>query len=129
MVPRVLAAALMLQLRLVRCSSQGQIVAQVVSWPLVKQLAEPDAGLPGQHISVQRVQDHHLMAEDVTGPSGIVVFKVPADCAIGIRPTCVPGATGGKIGRGPPTTASHQGPDVEYLQTTLPLTDSSRIDS
>jgi hypothetical protein len=77
--PQMLAAALMLLVA--GCAlfePKGQIVAQVVSWPLVKQLAAPDAGLPGQNISVQRVQDHHLVAEKVTGPSGILVFKVPA---------------------------------------------------
>jgi hypothetical protein len=77
--PRVLAVALMLYVA--GCAlfePKGQIVVQVVSWPLVKELAEPDAGLPEQNISVQRVQDHHLVAEKVTGPSGILVFKVPA---------------------------------------------------
>jgi hypothetical protein len=32
---------------------KGQIVVQVVSWPLVKKYAEPDAGLPGHKVVLQ----------------------------------------------------------------------------
>ena len=57
---------------------KGQIVVQVVSWPRVKQLAEPDAGLAGQTVTVQRAEDHHLVAEKTTDASGILVFNVSA---------------------------------------------------
>jgi hypothetical protein len=45
---------------------------------LVKQLAEPNAGLGGQTIKVQSAEDHSLVAEKTTDSSGILVFKVPA---------------------------------------------------
>jgi hypothetical protein len=57
---------------------QGQIEVQLVSWPLVKQLAEPNAGLAGQTVFVQRAADRKLIAEQTTDASGILVFKVPA---------------------------------------------------
>jgi len=57
---------------------KGQIVVQVVSWPLVKKLAEPDAGLPGHRVTVQRAEDHSVLAEKTTDASGILVFDVPA---------------------------------------------------
>jgi hypothetical protein len=72
---------LTLMLLVVGCalfSSKGQIVVQVVSWPLVKQLAEPAAGLAGQTVTVQTVEDHRLIAEKTTGTSGILIFEVPA---------------------------------------------------
>lgn len=57
---------------------EGQIVVQVVSWPLVKKWAEPDAGLPGQTVTLQSAKDHSLIAEKTTDASGILVFDVPA---------------------------------------------------
>jgi hypothetical protein len=57
---------------------KGQIVVQVVSWPLVKKLAEPDAGLLGHKVTLQRADDHSLIAERTTDASGILVFDVPA---------------------------------------------------
>jgi len=57
---------------------KGQIVVQVVSWPLVKKLAEPDAGLLGHKVILQRAEDHSLIAEQTTDASGILVFNVPA---------------------------------------------------
>ena len=57
---------------------KGAIVVQVVSWPLVKKYAEPDAGLPGQKVTVEKAEDHRQVAEQTTSASGILVFKVPA---------------------------------------------------
>ena len=57
---------------------KGQIVVQMVSWSLVKKLAEPDAGLLGHRVMLQRTEDHSLIAERTTDASGIVVFDVPA---------------------------------------------------
>jgi len=56
---------------------QGGISVQVVSWPLVKQWAEPDAGLPGQKVTVLSAEDHRLVAEKTTDASGVLMFKVP----------------------------------------------------
>ena len=56
---------------------QGQIVVQVVSWPLVKQWAEPNAGMPGQKVTVLKAEDHSLVAQKITDSSGRLVFNVP----------------------------------------------------
>ena len=57
---------------------KGQIVVQVVSWPLVKKYAEPDAGLPGHKVVLQSAEDHSVVAEKTTDASGILVFDVLA---------------------------------------------------
>ena len=56
----------------------GQISVQVVSWPLVKKLAEPDAGLPGQKLTLLKLSDHSVIAEQVTDVYGNALFDVPA---------------------------------------------------
>jgi hypothetical protein len=56
----------------------GQISVQVVSWPLVKKLAEPDAGLPGQKLTLLKLSDHSVIAEQVTDVYGTALFDVPA---------------------------------------------------
>ena len=43
----------------------GQIMVQVVSWPLVKKLAEPDAGLPDQKVTLLKVTDRSVIAEKI----------------------------------------------------------------
>ena len=49
----------------------GQIMVQVVSWPLVKKLAEPDAGLPNQKVTLLKVTDRSVIAEKFTDtPAG-----------------------------------------------------------
>jgi hypothetical protein len=58
--------------------SNGQISVQVVSWPLVKKLAEPDAGLPGQKLTLLKLSDHSVIAEQVTDVYGNALFDVPA---------------------------------------------------
>jgi hypothetical protein len=57
---------------------QGQIVVQEVSGPLVKKLAEPNAGLPGRKVTVENAEDHSVIAEKTTGASGLLTFDVPA---------------------------------------------------
>jgi hypothetical protein len=56
----------------------GRIAVQVVSWPLVKKLAEPDAGLPGYKVTILKPSDHSLAAEKLTDSDGIAVFDLPA---------------------------------------------------
>jgi hypothetical protein len=56
----------------------GQISVQVVSWPLVKKLAEPDAGLPGQRLTLLKLEDHSVIAEQVTDVYGNALFDVPS---------------------------------------------------
>ena|ERR1700730_9220562 len=56
---------------------KGQIVVQMVSWPLVKKMANPDADLPGHKVTLQSAEDHSLIAEKTTDASGILVFDVP----------------------------------------------------
>jgi hypothetical protein len=56
---------------------KGEISVQVVSWPLVKQWAEPNAGLPGQKVTVLSAKDHRFVAEKTTDASGVLMFKVP----------------------------------------------------
>jgi hypothetical protein len=58
--------------------SKGQISVQVVSWPLVKKLAEPDAGLPNQKVTLLKVTDRSVIAEKFTDVYGNVLFDVPA---------------------------------------------------
>jgi hypothetical protein len=48
----------------------------VVSQPLVKKLAEPDAGLPGYKVTILKPADHGFVAEKVTDTYGTVVFDV-----------------------------------------------------
>ena len=56
----------------------GQISVQVVSWPLVKKLAEPDAGLPGHKVTLLKLADRSVLAEKFTDVYGTVLFDVPA---------------------------------------------------
>ena len=56
----------------------GQISVQVVSWPLVKKLAEPDAGLPGHKVTLLKLADRSVIAEKFTDVYGSVLFDVPA---------------------------------------------------
>ena len=56
----------------------GQISVQVVSWPLVKKLAEPDAGLPGHKVTLLKLADRSVVAEKFTDVYGTVLFDVPA---------------------------------------------------
>lgn len=58
-------------------SSNGKIAVQVVSGDLVKKLAEPDAGLSNQKISVLNSSDHVVVASKTTDSSGLVEFDVP----------------------------------------------------
>jgi len=53
-------------------------MVQVVSWPLVKKLAEPDAGLPNHKVGLLKVTDRSVIAEKFTDTYGNVLFDVPA---------------------------------------------------
>jgi hypothetical protein len=71
----------------------GQISVQMVSWRLVKKLAEPDAGLPERKVTVLKGADRSVIAEKSTDVSGTVRFDVPAGTyivlGIGIEPETV----------------------------------------
>ena len=56
----------------------GQISVQVVSWPLVKKLAEPGARLPGHKVTLLKLADRSVLAEKFTDVYGTVLFDVPA---------------------------------------------------
>ena len=58
--------------------SKGQIAIHVVSWKLVKTLAEPDAGLAGQNVKLVNPADGSVIAEKVTDASGDAAFDIPA---------------------------------------------------
>ena len=62
----------------VKHQPNGQISVQVVSWPLVKKLAEPDAGLPGHKVTLLKLADRSVVAEKFTDVYGTVLFDVPA---------------------------------------------------
>src|SRR5260221_5188285 len=62
----------------VKHQPNGQISIQVVSWPLVKKLAEPDAGLPNQKVALIKLADRSVIAEKSTDLYGNVLFEVPA---------------------------------------------------
>jgi hypothetical protein len=66
------------ELRISQASAELQISVQVVSWPLVKKLAEPDAGLPGHKVTLVKLADHSVVAEKFTDVYGTVLFDVPA---------------------------------------------------
>jgi hypothetical protein len=55
----------------------GKISVQVVSWKLVKKLAEPDAGLSGHKVSILNPADRAVIASGITDGSGLVAFDVP----------------------------------------------------
>jgi hypothetical protein len=55
----------------------GHIAVHVVSWPLVKKLAEPDAGLAGQHVMVINAANGSVVAEKDTDASGDALFDLP----------------------------------------------------
>jgi hypothetical protein len=56
----------------------GRISVKVVSWPLVKKFAEPDAGLPGHKVTLINTEGHSVVAQKTTDAYGEVVFDVPA---------------------------------------------------
>ena len=55
----------------------GKISMKAVSWKLVKQLAEPDAGLRGHKVTVLNPADHTVVASGITDRSGYIEFEIP----------------------------------------------------
>lgn len=60
-----------------RAPQNGKISVQVVSWKLVKKLAEPDAGLSGHKVTILNPADRSVIASGATDSSGLVEFEVP----------------------------------------------------
>jgi hypothetical protein len=74
----VVALAILASCASLKRQPDGQILVQVVSWPLVQKFAEPDAGLPNQKVILVKVADGSVSAEGVTDVYGNVLFNVPA---------------------------------------------------
>lgn len=55
----------------------GKISMKAVSWKLVKELAEPDAGLTRHRVTVVNPADQTVIASGVTDRSGLVEFEIP----------------------------------------------------
>jgi hypothetical protein len=60
-----------------RTSPNGKISVQVVSWTLVKKLAEPNAGLSGHKVTILNPVDRSVIASGITDNSGIIEFELP----------------------------------------------------
>jgi hypothetical protein len=60
-----------------RTPPNGKISVQVVSWTLVKKLAEPNAGLSGHRVAILNPTDRSVIASGITDSSGIIEFEVP----------------------------------------------------
>jgi hypothetical protein len=60
-----------------RTPPTGKISVQAVSWKLVKKLAEPNAGLSGQKVTILNPADQSVIASGTTDSSGLVEFDVP----------------------------------------------------
>jgi hypothetical protein len=56
----------------------GHISVKAVSWKLVKQYAEPEAGLAGHKITIVDPSDGRIVAEKLTDDLGYAIFDVPA---------------------------------------------------
>src|SRR5580700_8557100 len=71
-----------IELRSYQAASQWANLIQGLSWPLVKKLAKPDAGLPDQKVTLLRLADRSVIAAKFTDVYGTVLFEVPArNCA------------------------------------------------
>jgi hypothetical protein len=55
----------------------GKISVQVVSWNLVKKMAEPDAGLSGRKVTILNPADQSVVASGTTDSSGLIEFDLP----------------------------------------------------
>jgi len=60
-----------------RTPPNGKISVQVVSWTLVKKLAEPNAGLSGHKVTILNPVDRSVIASGITDNSGIIEFELP----------------------------------------------------
>jgi hypothetical protein len=56
----------------------GHISVKAVSWKLVKQYAEPEAGLVGHKITIIDASNGRVVAEKLTDNLGYAIFDVPA---------------------------------------------------
>ena len=55
----------------------GKISLKAVSWKLVKQLAEPNAGLSGHKVTILNPANRSVIAAGKTDSSGFVEFDIP----------------------------------------------------
>jgi Prealbumin-like fold domain len=60
-----------------RTPPNGKISVQVVSWNLVKKMAEPNAGLSGHQVSILNPGDQSVVASGTTDSSGLIEFDLP----------------------------------------------------
>lgn len=74
----MVALTILASCTLLKRQQNGQILVQVVSWPLVKKFAEPDAGLVGQKVTLSRLADRSVIAEKITDDYGNALFDAPA---------------------------------------------------
>ena len=56
----------------------GKLEVHAVSWQLVKERAEPDAGLTGHKVTVLNPSDQSVVASKTTDRTGVVDFDLPA---------------------------------------------------
>jgi hypothetical protein len=56
----------------------GHISVKAISWKLVKQHAQPEAGLVGHKITIIDPSDGRVVAEKLTDNLGYAIFDVPA---------------------------------------------------
>ena len=55
----------------------GKISMKAVSWPLAKELAEPDAGLSGHAVTVLDPVERTVVASGTTDSMGLIEFEIP----------------------------------------------------
>jgi hypothetical protein len=63
---------------LFRHQPTGHISVKAVSWKLVKQYAEPEAGLVGHKITIIDPSNGRVVVEKLTDNLGYTIFDVPA---------------------------------------------------
>ena len=56
----------------------GHISVKAINWKVAKENAEPEAGLPGQMITIANRSDARVVAQKLTDNLGYAVFDVPA---------------------------------------------------
>ena len=55
----------------------GRVAVEVVSWKLVRQMAEANAGLSGQKVTILNPADRTVVASGTTNSSGFIDFDLP----------------------------------------------------
>jgi hypothetical protein len=80
----------------------AHISVKAVSWELVKQYAEPEAGLVGHQITIVDPSDGRTVAEKLTDNPGYAIFDVPAGSymvtGVGVEPQNVVVSPGQTVG-------------------------------